>query len=227
MSRAKVKSWFEQQRTYTRFRPLKNSFVRRQTYVSFVGKQLQMDLVDVSKFEKKNDGYRWILTSVDVVSRFAFCTPVRRKHKEFMEPAVRCILEEHKERFGKFPNLVQFDDGGEFKNQKVLPLLESPGIKYFSTRLTFKKLSIVECFNKTLKTKMWKYFDHQGNKVWYDILDLFVENVNSSVNKSIGMAPKDVTSENSYRVFTELYGKVATVSDPFTKKETKCEFLST
>ena len=180
-----------------------------------------MDLVDMSKFEKQTDGYRWILTSIDVLSRFAFCTPVRRKHKEFMEPAVKRTLEEHKERFGKFPDLVQFDNGGEFKNKKVLPLLESHGIKYFSTRLTFKKASIVERFNKTLKTKMWKYFDHQGNKVWYDILDLFVENVKSSVNKSIGMAPKDVTSENSYQVFTKLYGKVATVSEPLFKKGDK------
>ena len=95
-----------------------------------------MDLMDMSKFEAQNDGYRWILTAIDVFSRFAFCTPVRRKHKEFMEPAVDRILEEHKERFGKFPDFVQFNHGGEFRNQKVLPLLESHGIKYFSTRLT-------------------------------------------------------------------------------------------
>ena len=51
VSRAKVKSWFEQQKTYTRLRPSRRSFERRQTYVSSIGKQLQMDLVDMSKFE--------------------------------------------------------------------------------------------------------------------------------------------------------------------------------
>ena len=80
VSREKVKKWFERQRTYTRFRPSKKSFERRQTYVSSMGKQLQIDLVDMSKFQNENDGHRWILTSIDVFSRFAFCIPVRRKH---------------------------------------------------------------------------------------------------------------------------------------------------
>ena len=53
-----------------------------------------------------------------------------------MEPAVSRILEEHKKRFGKFPDVVQFDEGGEFYNQRVLPLLKKHGINYFSTRLT-------------------------------------------------------------------------------------------
>ena len=68
---------------------------------------------------------------------------------------------------------------------------------------------------------MWKYFDHQGNKVWFDILDLFVENVNSSVNRSIGMAPEDVARENSYEVFAKLYGQVVTTIKSLFKKGDK------
>ena len=94
VSKAKVKSWFEQQKTYTRFRASKRGFERRQTYISSIGKQLQMDVVDMSKFEAQNDGYRWIFALIDVFSRFAFCTPVR--HKAFMEPAVERILKSTK-----------------------------------------------------------------------------------------------------------------------------------
>ena len=59
----------------------------------------------------------------------------------------------------------------------------------------------MERFNKALKTKMWKYFDYKGNKRCVDVLDLLVENVNSNVNRSIGMSPKNVSSENSYEVY--------------------------
>ena len=60
VSRAKIKAWFDQQRTYTQF-----------------SQKCECQ-------ECQNDGYRWVLTSIDCFSRFAFCTPVRRKHKEFM-----------------------------------------------------------------------------------------------------------------------------------------------
>ena len=68
---------------------------------------------------------------------------------------------------------------------------------------------------------MWKYFDHEGDKVWFDILDLFVENVNASVNTSIGMAPNEVTSENSYEVFAKLYGHAVTTKKPLFKRGDK------
>ena len=56
------------------------------------------------------------------------------------------------------------DEGGEFKNTKVLPLLEEKGIRYFSTRLTSKKAAIVERARRTLKTRMWRFFNHEGKK---------------------------------------------------------------
>ena len=144
---------------------MKDNFKRRQTYVSSMGDQLQMDLVDMSKYENENDNYRWILTAIDVFSRYVFALPVRRKHKEFMEPTLSNLLQQFKTRFKTYPNIVQFDDGGEFHKTKVLPLLKSKGIKYFSTRLTSKKAALVEWFNRTLKTRMWKFFNHEKSRV--------------------------------------------------------------
>ena len=218
VSREKVKKWFEHQSTYTRVKQPTRSFRRRQTYVSSIGEQLQMDLVDMSKYENENDGYLWILTAIDVFSRFAFCTPVRRKHEEFMEPAVKRVLEEHKKKFDKYPDVVQFDDGGEFYNQRVLPLLKSLSIGYFSTRLTSKKAVVVKRFNRTLKTKMWKLFDHENTKEWIDVLDLLVDNINGSKNRSIGLAPEQVSKDNSHEVFAKLYGHVVSIKEPKFKK---------
>ena len=113
--------------------------------------QLQMHLVDKSKYENENDDYRWILTAIEILSHYVFAIPGCHKHKDFMEPAVKRLLEQFKERFGKYPNIVQFDDGGEFYNTKVLPFLKSKNICYFSTQLTSKKAAIIERFNRTLK----------------------------------------------------------------------------
>ena len=137
-----VKKWLAHQQTYVRFQQLEKNFGRRQTYVPFLAQQLQMDLVDMSKYEDENKGYRWILTAIDVFSRYLFAMPLRRKHKEFTVNAVKRLFEQFEERFGQLPKLIQMDDGGEFKNTKVLPFLEEKGIGYFSKCLTSKKASI-------------------------------------------------------------------------------------
>ena len=123
---------------------------------------MQMDLVDMGKYANKNKGYRWILTAVEILSRYAFAIPVYRKNVKNMTEAVRELLKIFKERFRKYPNVVQFDEGKEFYNVGVRELLKSHGVDYFSMK-SDKKAAIVERFNRTLKTAMWKIFLQQGN----------------------------------------------------------------
>ena len=73
VSRREVKDWLNQQEVYTRFQTPIRKFKRRQTYNPGPGLFAQIDLVDMSAFESENDGYRWILTTIDVFSRYAIC----------------------------------------------------------------------------------------------------------------------------------------------------------
>ena len=73
------------------------------------------------------------------------------------DAGVDLLLGSFKRRFGKYPNVVQFDEGKEFYNVGVRNLLKSHDVNYFSTQ-SDKKAAIVERFNRTLKTMMWKYF---------------------------------------------------------------------
>ncbi len=60
-----------------------------------------------------------------------------------MTKRVSDLLEEFKERFGKYPNVAQFDEGKEFYNVGVRDLLTKNNIKYFSTN-SERKAAIVE-----------------------------------------------------------------------------------
>ena len=57
-------------------------------------------------------------------------------------------------------------------------------------------------------------FDHEGSKDWIYVLDSFVQNMNESENRTIGMAPNDVTEDNSSTVFVRLYGHPHQMSKP-------------
>jgi hypothetical protein len=92
-----------------------------------------MDLVDMSKYNDKNKGYRWILTSIEILSRYAFTVPVHRKNATTMKDAVSNCLEQFRNHFGKYPKFVQFDQGTEFYNKEVKSLLNKHNIEFFST----------------------------------------------------------------------------------------------
>ena len=207
VSRREVKEWLETQDTYTRHKPVIKRHKFQKTYVNDLADQIQLDLVDISKFSHKNQGYRWILTGIEILSRYGFAVPVQRKDTSHMTEAVDRLLQEFKTGFGKFPNVVQFDDGNEFYNVGVRRLLESKNIKYFSTK-SDKKAAVVERFNRTLKTMMWKYFFKNKTYNWLDVLDKLTDNYNNTKHRSIGMKPIEVNEDNEFEVWKKLFGGV-------------------
>ena len=128
-----------------------------------------------------------------------------------MTKAVDLLLESFKRRFGKYPNVVQFDEGKEFYNVGVRNLLKSHVVDYFSTQ-SDKKAAIVERFNRTLKTMMWKYFYSKGTYNWVDALDELTKNYNNTKYGSILMKPSDVNKTNENLVWVALYGDTVRVS---------------
>ena len=87
----------------------------------------------------------------------------------------------------------------------VKSLLEKHDIKYFSTN-SDKKAGVVERFNRTLKTTMWKFFYSKGTYNWIDVLDQLVYNYNNTKHSIILMKPKDLNKNNDDEVWTTLYG---------------------
>ena len=57
------------------------------------------------------------------------------------------------------PQKIEFDQGTEFYNQSFLKLLKKQKIKHFSV-YSDRKCAIVERFNRTLKTRMYRSLLH-------------------------------------------------------------------
>ena len=60
-----------------------------------------------------------------------------------MTKAVNEMLKQFKERFGKYPNVAQFDEGKEFYNVGVKELLKEHNVEYFSTNQSSNALYYV------------------------------------------------------------------------------------
>ena len=205
VSKKLVKDWLKTQDTYTRYKPVIKKYKTQKTFVRDLGDQIQMDLVDMGKYKSENKGFYWILTAVEILSRYAFTIPVYRKTTEYMTEAVSELLKKFNDRFGKYPNTAQFDDGKEFYNVGVKNLLESYNVKYFSTSSS-RKAAVVERFNRTLKTSMWKYFYANGTYKWVNVLDDLTRNYNQTKHSVILMKPIDVNESNKDEVWITLFG---------------------
>ena len=104
------------------------------------------------------------------------------------------------------PLILQTDQGKEFTNAHFQQYLKNQGIDFFTTYNEEIKACVVEQFNHTLQTKMWKYFTHNNTEVYIDVLDDLVWSYNHSYHRSIKMQPAQVNSINEEEVWYNLYG---------------------
>ncbi|KAI8500863.1 hypothetical protein Bbelb_216810 [Branchiostoma belcheri] len=164
--------------------------------------QFQADLVDMSSLSRHNDGYRYLLTCIDIFSKYAWVVPIKDKKGTTLVEAFQTILAKD----GRKPRCLQTDQGTEFLNRHFQTLLKKEGIEFFTTFNVETKASVVERFNRTLKTKMWKYFTAVNTNRYIDVLDDLVWAYNHSHHRSIKRAPVDVNRKNENVVWYTLYG---------------------
>jgi len=107
-------------------------------------------------YSRFNRGYHYILTVIDVLSKYAWA--VLLKSKAGNETAEAQIIRES-ERCSK--NL-QTDMEKEFYNADMQRLAKKHGINHYST-YSVLNASVVERFNCTLKNNIWKIFTLNGN----------------------------------------------------------------
>ena len=66
---------------------------------------------------------------------------------------------------------------------------------------------MVERFNRTLKSRRYRYFTSANTYKYLNVLQALVRGYNESFHRSIGMRPSEVTLENASDVWDTLYGK--------------------
>ena len=201
VTRNDVNNWLAKQLTYTLHKPARQHFARNKTIVMGIDEQWQADLCDMTSRAQDNDGVTFLLTIIDCFSKFAWAEPLLNKSGAEILKALKRVLKQS----GRTPQRLQTDKGSEFVNAQVQRFLKERNIEFFTTNSEMKA-AIVERFNRTLKTKMWKYFTAKSTNRYVDVLQSLVDGYNSSRHRSIGMRPVDVRESDSFDIRQRLYG---------------------
>lgn len=202
VSRKRVDDFLADQVAYARHKPVRRNYPRNKTYVNGIDHQWQADLVEVQHLSRENSGIRYLLTVIDVFSKYAWVVPTKSKSATDMVNAFEKLFASSGRRT---PKRLQTDSGKEFTCKEVQRLLKQKGIHFFTSNSDMKA-AVVERFNRTLKTRMYRYFTADDTKRFVDVLQKLVDSYNKSVHRSIGMAPIDVRKTHERHIWHRLYG---------------------
>jgi hypothetical protein len=196
-----LNTWLQRQDAYTLHKPVRLNFRRRKTFTVGIDDLWQADLVDISKLSSYNDKNKYLLTCIDVFSKYAWVVPLKFKTASCMTKAFESLLKDRN------PAHLQTDKGTEFLNKDFQSLLRKHAIRFYTTENSDIKASVVERFNRTLKMKMWKYFTHKNTHRYVDVLSDLVYSYNNTHHRSINMPPSQVTKDHESSIRKRLYGE--------------------
>jgi len=149
---------------------------------------------------KDNDGIKYLLTVIDVFTKYAWVKPLKNKEAQTVTNAFEQILEE-----GRKPEKLQVDKGSEFYNKIFEALMTKNKIHMYSSN-SDHKAAVVERFNRTLKQRMTKLFEVNQNFRYIDDLQKLVKNYNTTYHSTIKMTPEEASKkENTLKVFNNLF----------------------
>src|SRR6201995_3343763 len=112
-----AREWLMGENSYILHKQSKIKFCRRRSFAKGINELWQADLVDLSLLSKENDSQRYLLTCIDVFSKYARVEPLKNKSGSTITTVFMKMIETQQCK------LLQTDKGTEFLNEPFQKLL--------------------------------------------------------------------------------------------------------
>lgn len=93
-------------------------------------------------------------------------------------------------------------------------MLNRHNIGFYVSQNEETKAAVVERFNRTLKSKMWRYFTHENTYRYIDVLEDLLHSYNNSYHRTIGKTPASVKREDETALRERMYGSDTASAKP-------------
>ena len=181
--------------------PIRRKFKRRRVFVYNIDDIWSADLKDMQLLAKYNKGYKYLLTVIDVFSKYAYVTPLKTKASDEVINAFKSLFADS----GRKPKKLWTDMGSEFTNNKMKEFLTKINIELYHV-FNEGKACVVERFNRTLGEMIQKHLTSTNSSKYIDVLNQLLQDYNNKYHTSIKMTPFEASDpENSSEVFKNLY----------------------
>ena len=191
-----VQHFFSQQVSYVLQKASKERVQRPSFDAFFRGYLIQIDLTYMQKYEKYNDGVKYLLGCTDTFSHLSFIEPIKDRSDKTVAEALQKIIDEM-----DFSVLFCLSDlGSEMKGPKMKRIFADNNIKHYFSQ-TGSAWS-VERFFRSLKTRISKFFIEKRTFRYIDNLQKFVKSLNRTPSRTLdNMRPIDVNKSNQFQLY--------------------------
>ena len=135
---------------------MRKRFARNPYIVTNVIDVWEFELMGVQFYAKYNDN-RYILSLVDVFSKFLYLIPVKTKSGPAVTAAFRSIFDDKPKLTSRRPVWVRTDKGREFLNEDFQDMLRDEGIEFQDCRNPELKCEVVERTLRTIRERLYKH----------------------------------------------------------------------
>ena len=153
------------------FSPQITKFRRERIIPLYKDETWSADLIDKSSLSKYNNNYKFILTVIDIFTKYAWDIPLKNKSGLSVTNGFKIVLGESPQ--GGFedrkPEKLWVDRASEFYNKTIKSLLKEYETELYSTYSDLKVV-FIERFNKTLLHIFNKPMFINGDGNWVNIL---------------------------------------------------------
>ena len=159
-------------------------------------------MIDKSSLRKYNNNYKFILTVIDIFTKYAWSIPLKNKSGLYITNGFKTILSEglqggSETAQGGFevrkPLKLWVDRGSEFYNKTFKSLLKEYETKLYSTYIDLKAV-FIERFNRTLLHIINKPMFINGDCNWVNILNDAVITYKNNIHSTINMTTVDASN---------------------------------
>lgn len=199
---------------FTKHRPSKTKILRRPVIVKYPGSLVQVDLIDLQKYKRKNKYFAYILLAIDVFTKFLVAVPVKTKGSNHMVEAIKEVVKQFKLNI----RAIQSDMGLEFFNSKVRSLLKVKQIEHYHSFSPLKSQTIERAI-RTVKQRLWRFFTSTNSFIWLDALPKIISAYNLTPHSAHKFAPALIKKKDWDQVLNNLYIKFALIKEKKPKYE--------
>lgn len=204
ISRRGIQDWLNNQNISQLFHPVKKTTEIRRTLTKSPNNQVGLDLMDMSN--REYNGYKWILTAIDMFSKMAYAIALKDKEGTTVRDGMANILKQMKE----LPKSVRSDNGSEFKDNEFQTLLNKHDIKQiFSLPSKPQSNGQIERFNGVLKRLIEMYIKYSDDNNWVKVLPTLLNNYNNTISRITKFTPNEI-NENDPNILKEVKENIET-----------------
>ena len=151
LPRSKVVQYLQSKAPYTKYRQFRKTFPRLKVVAYRINEIWSVDVAYMDKIAQHNNGVKYLLVAVDVLSRYLRVQPMKALYAKDVVEAFKKMIEQKK------PERVWTDKGSEFKGE-FKKFCEKKEIHYIQPKTKSSRHLLRGIFDrsKTLFTNTWR-----------------------------------------------------------------------